>query len=189
MIITLNEYKAYALMPEANEKEDGKLSVLVNAANNLIQAYIGHTLSSWEDYVEEIGSFDYPSDTYFTNIWPIRDVQEIVELYRPGYDSSVHWVLDPSEYVVLEDRIVRIPGSSGFSKWPVGPSTIKITYRGGYEDGNPEDIKLAAFELVNYYREQQFKQSKTVMGTTVSNSLDYSAGWPAHIRLLLDGYK
>lgn len=188
-LITLQEYKDYNLM-SANPKEDPKINFLITSVSSLIKAYYGYSLvDNYNTPLTEYASFDYDTNVYFPKQWPIRDIVEITELDRYTWDSSIHVPLTAeSDYYLSGDSIVRVPGVGGFATWPQGPNSVKIVYRAGYEN-LPSDIKLAAIELVNYYREEQFKQSKTIMGSTVINTLTKSDEWPSHIRLILDSYK
>ena len=170
--------------------EDNKITFLIKSVSSLIKAYLGHSLvDNYEDPITEYLSFDYDTNVLYPKLWPIRDIVEITELDRYTVDSTVHVPLSAaSDYYLSGDTVVRVPGYGGFGTWPRGPGSVKIVYRAGYETA-PQELKLAAIELVNYYREEQFRQSKTIQGSTVINTLTKSDEWPSHIRLLLDNYK
>jgi hypothetical protein len=187
-LITLQEFKNY--MGLRKPDDDTKISFLISSVSSLIKAYLGYDLTgNYDTPVVEYASFDYDTNVYFPKLWPIRDVVEITEQDRYTWDSTIHVPLTAeSDYYVSGDTIVRVPGTGGFGYWPQGPNTVKITYRAGYED-TPSDVKLAAIELVNYYKEEQFRQSKTIMGSTIINTLTKADEWPSHIRLLLDNYR
>lgn len=187
-LITLQEYKDY--MGLRKPDEDTKLTFLIASVSSLIKAYLGYSLvDNYDTPITEYASFEYDTNIYYPKLWPIRDIIEITEQSRYTTDSTVHVPLTAeSDYYLSGDSIVRIPNYGGFGTWPRGPNTVKVIYRAGYED-TPAELKLAAIELINYYSQEQFRQSKTIMGSTVINTLSKSDDWPSHIKLLLDNYK
>lgn len=187
-LITLQEYKDYMGMRKPDE--DQKITFLISSVSSLIKAYLNYSLvDNYDTAITEYASFDYDTNVYYPKLWPIRDIQEITELSRYTYDSTVHVPLTAeADYYLSGDSIVRVPGAGGFGTWPQGPNSVKIVYRAGYEEA-PNDIKLAAIELVSYYKEEQYRQSKTIMGSTVINTLTKADEWPSHIRLLLENYR
>lgn len=195
-IVTLEEYKSYNTL-SANPKEDAKISFLITSVSALIQTYLGRDFSSGKS-VTEIISLDYDTDTIYLDNYPIESIQSISESDRYTYDSSVHVPLVyASEYRanLAEGILYRQYTPGGFANWPIGPGLITVSYTTG--DSNnpgippeiPADLKLAAIELINYYRNEEFRQSKTVMGTSVVNTLAQGTAFPQHIQVILDKYK
>jgi hypothetical protein len=66
----------------------------------------------------------------------------------------------------------------------------KITYTGGYET-TPEEIKLAALDLVGYYMKSDMSIKSTRNAGANNTSIEYvtTANLPAHIRRVLDLYR
>lgn len=187
-LITLQEYKDYMGLKKPDE--DTKIGFLITSISSLIKAYLGYSLvDNYDIALTEYASFDYDTNVYYPKQWPIRDIVEITETDRYSYDSTIHVPLTAeSDYYLSGDAIIRVPGYGGFGTWPQGPNSVMIRYRAGYDDA-PNDIKLAAIELINYYKQEQFRQSKTIMGSTIINSVSKADEWPPHIKLILDSYK
>lgn len=186
-LITLQEYKDYQQI--AQTKDDVKISFTITSVSNLIKAYIGTTINDDTPITETI-SLDYDTNVFYTSQWPIREIVSITEWDRYTYDSTVHVPLTGDvDYYQAGDAIYRVKQPGGFASWSVGPGAVTITYIAGYDEV-PQDIKLATIELVAYYVKEEFKQSKTIMGTTTVNSYAVKDGtMPSHIRTLLDSYK
>jgi len=103
------------------------------------------------------------------------------------------WVAEPQYMFDAEsDRVVRLGVLGNASAFPAGPDTIRVTYTGGYSS-TPEDLKLAAFDLVTYYFKKESTPHKSVSaGITLSSRTtptDKPSDFPAHIKRILDLYR
>lgn len=183
--ITLQTYKDYKNLTKTDN--DVKLGVIVNAVNSLIKAYLGRTVILDENTpFEEYFSLDYETDVIFPKFWPIADIVSITEIPAGySYDSTVHFALEVDEEYMLdgEDRIYKIG-----SCWAQGPRTIRLEYTAGYAT-LPDDIKLAAIELVDYFFKEQYLQARTTGNTTITNLVPNETTMPPHVKLILDNYK
>jgi hypothetical protein len=90
------------------------------------------------------------------------------------------WVLD------TEDSTVVALSSTGFEKAING---YQVNYFGGYESV-PDDLKLAVFDLVTYYRKNDAAVHSSKAPSTGAMQIEYisSTSLPAHIRRILDFY-
>ena len=111
-----------------------------------------------------------------------------VTLITENSDSS-----DKYEYMIdtVTDSIVRTNSTTDIP-FPRGRKAVKVVYRAGYSS-TPEDLKLACFDLVKYYLKDERKDRMTIAGATVENAVSTSirnnAGFPDHIKRVLDMYK
>ena len=66
----------------------------------------------------------------------------------------------------------------------------ELTYKAGYAV-IPEELKLAAAHLVEYYTEEGYVPRKSLAGSSVDNVIipDKTAKLPPHIRIVLDHYR
>lgn len=188
-LITVDEYKTYNNL-SANPAQDGKIATTISAVSALIQAYIGRTLiDNYDDYITETFSVEYDTSILYPSHWPIRDIQSIEVIDPYYYDSTVHFPIESASYVLSDDTIVKVSNtSSPFLNWPIGPQSVVVTYRAGYAE-TPQDIKLAAIELVRFYLEKEYQVVRTMGQSSISNLTYGSASFPKHIQIILDRYK
>jgi len=192
-LITLQEYKDFYNIKKPDE--DSRHSMLISMVSALIQTYIGVDADGGKQVTETI-SLDYDTDTIFLDNYPIVGPVTVSETSRYTWDSTVHVPLVyASDYSVnLADGILtRNYVVGGFANWPISPGNITVSYTTGSTWGYdvvdvPADLKLAAIELVKYYKDEEFKQSKTIMGTTQVNTLAKGTAFPQHIQVILDKY-
>jgi len=186
-MITLQNYKDYYGLVKTDE--DTRTQLVIDASNSLIKAYLGTGLTDYYSVpkVETI-SIDYDTDVIFPQIYPIVAVSSITESSIDSGGSTVYLTLTTDvDYIVLEDRILRIYNSAPYC-WAQGPASIVLTYTAGYS-ATPGDVKLASILLTHYYLQEEYKQSKTIMGTSIINVVSKDPSIPPYIRALLDPYK
>lgn len=172
-LVTLQEYKDYKRIN--NPERDTLIQMLISSASGLIKTYCGRTF---------IDYFDVPK-TEAINI--TSGMTGIVLKETPIIGN----VLVSSDNVDISSDI-SVDSELGIVYYDVGMFTpglgsVIVTYTGGYED-TPSDIKLATFELVDYYLNGEHTQKKTFGGATIEN---YQTGneWPFHIRAILNMYR
>ena len=176
-LITLSEYKKYA--SKNNPEHDETLTQIIDGVSDLVKAYCGRDFVR-ESYNEELDvDLPFTSDLFVRSI-PVVSVTEIRER---GEDEDFE-VVDPSVYRVNKGtgRISRLRGY-----WPQGISSVEIDYEGGLE-GPPADVKLACYELVNYYFKRDYVPRKQVQNSTKENS-EIEHGLPVHIATILNGHR
>ena len=111
-----------------------------------------------------------------------------VTLITENSDSSGKY-----EYIVdtMTDSIIRT--NENIDKaFPKGRRSVKVVYTAGYS-ACPEDLKLALFDLVKYYLKDERKERMQIAGAMIENptstSIRNNAGFPDHIKRVLDMYK
>jgi hypothetical protein len=194
-LITLEEYKTYNGL-SANPKDDPKIALLISSISALIQTYLGIDFEGGKSITRTL-SVDYDTDKIYLDHYPIESVVSVSEMDRYTTDSTVHVpLMYASQFSVnLQDGIItRIRTPGGFANWPVGPGSVTVTYVTAPKwdidtDDLPADLKLACIELVNYYRNEEFRQSKTIQGSSIINTLGKGTDFPQHIQVILDKYK
>ena len=169
-IITLDEYKTYKGI--TSSEEDVYLTSTISAVNSAIENYIGYPIEA-KDHVDEI--YDGPgSNSLRLAQYPILSITSVQcydeTLEEVSFDDrnngkSGYWIKDAKEGILWNNDV-----------WPRGRGVIKITYRAGY-DPVPEDLKQAAFEIVDYYRNIKGKagilsESLGSYGYSLDNRLD-----------------
>ena len=197
-IITLEEYKSFYAMSVENTKEDARINLLIESVSSLIQTYLGLDFDGGKA-VTEVLSIDYETNQIYLENYPVQAGVVVTETDRYTTDSTVHVPLAyAADYAIdLEQGILtRMYKPGGFANWPISPSVVTVQYTtapkwaGSFNATNiPADLKLAAIQLVSYYKNEEFRQSKTIQGSTVINSLAKGTDFPLHIQVLLDRYK
>jgi hypothetical protein len=193
-LITLEEYKSFNAL-SANPKEDVKYSLLISSVSALIQAYLGIDSAEGGKSVTEVISLDYDTNVIYLENYPVESITSITESDRYTYDSTVHVPLVyHSDYILNSamGTLTRVYRPGGFASWPIGPGVITVTYLTAAKwEGLevPMDLKLATIELVNYYKNEEFRQSKTMQGSSIVNTIAQGTDFPKHIQVILDRYK
>ena len=173
-LITLEEYKAYKKI--GNPEKDDVLQAIISSVSNLIKVYCGRTF------------IDYYS-TPKTEIQTVKPGRTaiILEEIPLGVISAVNNAgTDITANITIDTQMGVIFKSDGGYFTP-GTDIVSITYTGGFEE-TPADIKLAAFELTDYYANSEHTARKTFGGTSVEYHPDKNA-WPYHIQSILDMYR
>lgn len=192
-LITLEEYKAYNALSD-NPKEDGKIALLISSISNLIQTYLGLNFEGGQDITEVI-SLDYDTNVIYLENYPVVGPVTVSETDRVTWGSSIHVPLTYAlDYILnaAQGTLTRVYTPGGFANWPISPAAVTINYTtAGYFDAlddTPADLKLAAIELVKYYMKEEYRQSKSVQGTSIVNTLAAGEDFPQHIQVILDRY-
>ncbi len=184
-LITLEDYKTYKGM--AKTDQDGKITFLISSVSALIKAYCGQSLiDNWDEPLVEDITLPYDTNQLYLNAYPIREIVSVEEAfggYMGGLDSTIHIpVIFNTGYgfSIGSGKLTRVGGN-----WS---RTVRVTYKAGYETV-PEQIKLAAIELVSYYFNEEWKPSRSMQGTSLAGPAPESGGIPKHILPMLDTYK
>jgi len=192
-LITLEEYKAAKNMTKPDMDE--VLQILITNTSAIIQAYIGRNLFNSGEPIEEYINLDYDTRNIYLDQYPVNEIISI-DVYdnRPLYDSTVHFPIYPSSYILSpkEGMLMRTGGGPGDCYWPQAP--IKVVYTAGAIDdkGIPPELKQATIDLVTYYHKEEYKDSKSIRGATTNNntgsgnSNSPSTNFPPHIQRVLD---
>lgn len=171
-LITLEEYKTYKKI--SNPERDDILRQIVSSVSSLIKTYCGRSFVDFFDEPKtEIKTIKKGMNAILLSETPIKVVSGVTS---NGVDISNSILIDKDMGIVFHSMV-----------FPEGPVTLGITYTGGYEEC-PADIKLAAFELVDYYLSSEHTSRKTLGGGTIEFQPSISS-WPFHIQSILDMYR
>ena len=197
-LITLQQYKDFAGLTGVTM--DARINVIVDSVGKLVKNYCG--TSFIDDYSSAKTEYFDIKDNVTTRVMldegPVNTVTSVQERDSQA-DSYVTLITENSdnsgkyEYIVdtMTDSIVRTDENVD-KAFPKGRKAVKVVYTAGYSSC-PEDLKLALFDLVKYYLKDERKERMTIAGATVQNSVSTSiknnAGFPDHIKRVLDMYK
>ena len=197
-LITLQQYKDFAGLTGVTM--DARINVIVDSVSELVKNYCG--TSFIDDYSSAKTEYFDIKDNVTTRVMldegPVNTVTSVQERDSQA-DSYVTLITENSdnsgkyEYIVdtMTDSIVRTDENVD-KAFPKGRKAVKVVYTAGYSSC-PEDLKLALFDLVKYYLKDERKERMTIAGATVHNSVSTSiknnAGFPDHIKRVLDMYK
>ena len=192
-LITVNEYKdAEGLR---GEKDDDRLSVMVPLVSDLVKKYCGISFVDFysTDKVETFTINDNYTSTITMSESPLVTVDTVKE--RPDYGSPyVTLTTGNYEYYVdvESDAVIRTNESGNPISWKKGVGSVQITYNAGYSTC-PSDLKLALFDLVNYYMKDEHKERRSLGNAQMSNQgtsgIKSSTDFPDHIKRVLDLYR
>lgn len=182
-LITLEDYKLYKKLTKTDSDEE--LNAIIASVSSLIKTYCGH---SFIDYYTspkvEVFNTKQSQHAILLNEWPVKTVS-LVE-YRDSYDSS--YVILPSTEYFVDTSIDTVFMHSGY--WPEGFGSVKVTYTAGYAT-TPEDIRIAALDLVHHYFKEEYKERKSIGTASIDTGLSKmgSSKWPPHVQRVLDMYR
>lgn len=173
------DYKRYANIGDTDN--DGKISAAFKAAVSLTTRYTGVTFSNAPKTVKLNPSSDYLilPDTNVSSITSITlaamgEWDEDNEVFSDLVLDSENYYLDFAGVVELIDVVL-----------PKVKRSITVEY---VKDSLvPDDLKLAIYELTQYYFKREFNYSKTVG----SESIDFndSSILPTQVKTILDMHR
>lgn len=177
-LVSLDEYKEYSGI---NSTEyDDILTSIINKASAFIKEYCSRALidnydkatSTYTPIVEYTNDYGY----YYTKEFPVRSVVSVEYSADNGvtYTPFTAIIHDKSKDAIFIGGTLE------------GINAYKVTYTGGY-DKTPEDLKLACFDLVDFY----YKKEAVPRKTSMNNTVEYvtSSNLPSHIKRVLDLYR
>jgi len=192
-LITVAQYKDAEGI--RGEKDDDRLAVIVPQVSDLVKKYCG---VSFIDYystskTETFSINDNYTSTIIVSESPLVAVNSVQERTAYSEDYKTLTTGNYEYFVDLEsDSVVRTTKNGEPSSWAKGMGAVKITYTAGYAS-TPADLKLALFDLVNYYMKDEHKERRTLGGAQVQNQgtsgIRTSSDFPDHIKRVLDLYR
>tara|TARA_B100000085_G_C18252801_1_gene394757 strand:+ start:24 stop:620 length:597 start_codon:yes stop_codon:yes gene_type:complete len=192
-LVTVAQYKdAEGLR---GEKDDDRLAIIVPQVSDLVKKYCGISFIDFysTDKVETFSIDDNYTTTIIVSESPLVTVDSVQE--RASYSGSYETLTttDYEYYVDTEsDAIIRTNKEGTPIPFKKGVGAVKVTYNAGYS-ATPEDLKLAIFDLINYYMKDEHKERRTLGGATLQNQgtagLRMSTDFPDHIKRVLDLYR
>lgn len=171
-----------------SDTKDTELTKLIGAVNSFIPSYCNRDFTDYYA-TNKVEFFDGTLKEYYPEVFPIISVvsMEYSSLSDGVYDKTLDLYTD---YIIddLNSRIVALGDQFIYTGVPY--NSIKLTYKGGY-DRVPEDIKLAAVHLVEYYMEDGYVPRKSLAGASIDTVIipDGTAKLPPHIRIVLEHHK
>jgi hypothetical protein len=197
-LVTLREYKDFAGLTGVSE--DAKLNVIIPSISQAVKTYCGTSIVDYysSDKVEYFDITDDMTYQIMVDESPLVSVSEVQERDSQSgtYTTLISEDSDGSgkyDYVIdTEKDLITRTTSTGDKMFPKGRKAVKVTYRAGYAS-TPADLKLACFDLVKYYLNDERIQSLSIAGaqirnpvsTTIRDNIDF----PDHIKRILDYYK
>jgi len=176
-----------------NPKHDLRLETLVPAVSQLVKTYCGNSIIDFfSTNKEELFNINW--DTHIVQLTesPVNALVSVSE--RPDQGSSYTLLSSGNNDFYLDkatDSVFRT-NSTGYSNWKKGPGAVKIVYTAGYAT-TPSDLKLAVFDLITYYLQDEHKERKVLAGASIQNqattSMRDNVAFPDHIKRVLDLYK
>ena len=197
-LITLQQYKDFAGLTGVTM--DARINVIIDSISQLVKNYCGTSII--DDYssakTEYFDILDAKTTRVMLDEGPIRTVTSVSERESQA-DSYVTLITENSdssgkyEYIIdsMTDSIIRT-NQDVDKAFPKGRKAVKVVYTAGYSSC-PEDLKLAIFDLVKYYLKDERKERMQIAGAMIENpvstSIRNNAGFPDHIKRVLDMYK
>ena len=195
-LITLQQYKDFAGLTGVTM--DARINVIIDSVSELVKNYCG--TSFVDDYSSNKTEYFDIHDSETTRVMldegPINAVSSVSERESQA-DAYVTLITENSdssgkyEYIVdtMTDSIIRT--NENIDKaFPKGRRSVKVVYTAGYSSC-PEDLKLALFD--KYYLKDERKERMQIAGAMIENptstSIRNNAGFPDHIKRVLDMYK
>jgi hypothetical protein len=186
-ILDLQTYKDFIGIK--SDTKDTEYMRLIHAVNQYIPNYCNRNFTEYYS-TAKVEYFDGTLCEYYPEDFPIVSVTSLE--YKSDetsgvYDSSLtelsHFYVD-----TVNSRIVSTADQFIYTSYPI--NSMKLTYKAGYEV-IPEELKLAAAHLVEYYTEEGYVPRKSLAGASIDNVIipDTSAKLPPHIRIVLDHYR
>lgn len=189
-LITLEEFKLVKDITKTDK--DDLLAQLITNASEIIQLYIGKHFYSGEQTITEIIDLDYFTDVIYLENYPITSIEAITSIDPYSHDSSVHFPVPDVVYKadLRDGKLYRVDKRN----WPTGFGAVEVTYKigGSLSSSISPALKQVTIDLVQYYRDEEYKDSRSMRGATINNntgsgqSNTASTNFPPHIQRVLD---
>lgn len=189
-LVTLEEYKQYKDI--RNPEHEGRLQVLVVQVSALIENYCNRKFLEYYNSPYRTEWFNGNTNSVTLTEFPVREVFSVMTSSDGGV-TQIALVENTDYFVDLEhDKVITSKSSDKFiSDYNTPFRSLEINYQAGYSTTNlPKDLKLAVFDLIEYYNDEQKHPSKSLLGATIDNPLPtISSQFPPHIKRILDLYR
>jgi len=198
-LITLEAYKEY--MGVKNTDKDGKRQLLISLASKLVKTYCGRTFIDNVD-TDKVEYFDGRVSEVQLAEWPLLSVTHVKTSIDGGV-TQITLTADDVEkegyFIDLEDNKIttQLEGVPFLISIDHPHKSLEVSYAAGYtedDDGvtadTPLDLRLALFDLVSYYENNEKTLSKSIASATIDNpSAKNDNDFPPHIKRILDLYR
>lgn len=178
-LCTRKQVKDFLGITGVDAVADTKINDLITGVSSIIETYCGRVfeLTEHTEYYDGHGD-----DTLYTQQSPITTVSGIWE--DVNREWGVDTVFEPSDYIVLEDRVLL----KGYY-FNRGKTNIKIIYSAGYETIPADIAQVAVQEVARAYKHNNNLGvfSSTTMDSVTTNFIT-DAFLPQSV-IVLDSYK
>lgn len=179
-LVTLAEYKAYSGINSTNQ--DTEIRAVIPKVSQLVKTLCKRT---FVDYASDakVEVFNNGPTLNLTE-FPVLAIDSVE--VSDDYGKTYYTVTEFVDYVVNYEIGEVLP----ISAFPVKLNGYRVTYKAGYEEGIPADLKLAVLDLVKYYLKNDMAVHSAKAPGTNSVQIEYvtSTNLPAHIKRVLDQY-
>ncbi len=180
-LITKAEYKAYIGISSTND--DVIIDILIPKISDLIKSLCRRT---FVDYVDDAVTeyFDGGSLFFAPKEYPVITISSLETSI--DYGATYVTLVEYTDYVLNKsDDLVYYIGK----EFPKLINGYKITYTAGFST-IPNELKLAALDLVSYYIKHDTAIHSNKAPGTNSVQIEYvtTTNLPAHIKRVLDLY-
>lgn len=193
-LVDLQDYKEYKQITET--QTDPYRQALITYVSKLVESYCNRV---FKDYANSPGVIEYHSaltNRVYLNHFPALEVYSVETSPDSGntYTALSEGYQDTYDgyFVDLENGVVMTQNQRTPFLYSCNLefNSLRVTYRAGYEDEIPADLKLACFDLIHYYEHEESTVRKAMMGGTLDNPLPFNdANFPPHIERILSLYR
>jgi hypothetical protein len=180
-LVTRIEYKNYAGITSSNS--DAEIDLLIPKISKLVKSYCKRSFIDYYDqtYVQySDGGFDriLLEEIPVTDVLNVRYSSNYGQSYSTTLVEFTDWIQDGDSVRSISNSIF-LPAIKGY----------QIQYLAGF-DATPDDLKLAVFDLIEYYMKNNSAVHVNRDVTPNITQIQYinSTGFPPHIRRILDSY-
>ena len=189
-LVTKDDYKRYKGLSASTN--DAKIDQIIPAISKLVKSYCG---ISFVDYYSSSKTelFDTVKDQtmVFLDEMPVVSVLSVSQRSTPT--SSYETLVDGTDFYTDTNLgiVYRISGANDIPFYQ-GRGSVKVVYTSGYQY-TPKDIELAVYDLISYYLNEEHKERRSVVNSSIvnngSSTAPHDIGFPDHIKRILDLYK
>ena len=181
-LITLAEFKAYKGINSTNQ--DDTINSIIPKVSAFVKTFCKRTFIDYVDDVKVETVAAAPKSILLTE-FPVVEVISVEE--SKDYGRSYIELAEYDNFIVDKQAGCVV---STYNEFTTMPNGYVVTYKGGYVEGLPEDLKLAVLDLVEYYIKNDSAVHSPKAPGTNSVQIEYisTTSLPAHIKRVLDQY-
>lgn len=139
--------------------------------------------ASYISYLDGPGGRDLVLD-----VWPATAISSIYDDLTQDFSDS-QFLVSSSDYVLLDNKIVRLKSTSTKGRWSQGKKCIKVTYTAGYTS-IPDDLKqLAVLAVKNWWELRTIQTRSNTSQSGVSVGFRDEEFLPAFVKQGLSSFK
>ncbi len=181
-LVTRDEYKDYVGIKSPNE--DTIIDSLIPGVSQLVKTLCRRTfVDRVDDPVSEIFNGGFPD--YFLTEAPLVGTATIES--SSDYGQTWTAMTQYTDWVYDSNRECFVFISGPLTEQLNG---YRATYTSGFEDGIPEDLKLAVMDLITYYRknDNSVHSSKPIGSNSIQIEYITKPTLPSAIQRIIDQY-